>query len=346
MWLSVEDYLCPTRGVFNSLGESQRHGGARHHRARASAKRLATMLGAALIVWLALCGLGRAVEPEPPLAVATISILADLTRAVAGDLLAVESIVHVGGDPHVYQPVPSDARKLARAAIVIRNGLGLERGLDKLIGASSSGRAVVTVTDGIAPLIQTNGTYAGKPDPHMWMDPSLTMHYVAQIRDGLAARFPEHADRFAENAEGLLVEIAGLDDWIGSVLASIPSGNRKLVTTHDAFRYFGQRYGLDVVATIWGISTEREPSAYEVGNIVRAIRTNKVPVVFIETTINPKLMTRIALEAGIKVGAPLYGDSVGVRGSGAETYLGMMRANAHAIAAALTPIQQTAQNDE
>jgi zinc/manganese transport system substrate-binding protein len=280
-------------------------------------------------------GKGHAAAPPKPVAVTSISILADFVRAVGGDAIAVESIVPVGGDPHVYEPVPSDARKLARAAIVFRNGAGLERWMDRLIGTTSDRRPVVTLADGLTPIVQASGTYQGRPDPHMWMDPSLAARYVLRIRDVLAQRYPAHAAAFRRNAAAYLDELAALDAEIRGRVERIPPARRKLVTTHDAYRYFATRYGLELVASIWGISTEAEPSAAEVSRIVTAVRNAGVPTVFVETTVNPKLMQRIARDAGVRIGAPLYGDSVGGPGSGAETYLGMMRANASAIAAGL-----------
>ena len=277
----------------------------------------------------------RAADDRKPLAVATISILADFVRAVAGDALVVESVVHVGGDPHTYEPVPSDARRLARASIVFRNGLGLERWLDKLIGAETTARPVITLTDGIESLRVASGTYAGAPDPHAWMDPLLALQYVAIVERTLKAHFPRHAAAFGANAARYRAELGALDAEIRKTLAPIPQARRQLVTTHDSFRYFCRRYGLELVASIWGISTETEPSAQEVARIVDAIRASGVPAVFTETTINPKLMRRIAADAKVKLGDPLYGDSVGAPGSGADTYVTMMRANARSLARGL-----------
>ncbi len=276
---------------------------------------------------------------DKPVAVATISILADFVRAVAGDVLVVESVVHVGGDPHTYEPVPSDARRLARAAIVFRNGLGLERWLDKLVGAGTASRPVVTLTEGIASLRVASGSYAGAPDPHAWMDPVLALQYVGAVERSLAANFPRHAAAFAANATRYRAELAALDADIKTTLAAVAPARRQLVTTHDSFRYFSRRYGLTLVASIWGISTETEPSAQELARIVQAIRSSAVPAVFAETTINPKLMKRIAADAKVKLGEPLYGDSVGTPGSGADTYVGMMRANARAIARGLEDVR-------
>jgi ABC-type Zn uptake system ZnuABC Zn-binding protein ZnuA len=281
-------------------------------------------------------GDARAAEPAKPTVVATISILADFVSAVAGDTLVVETVVPVGGDPHTYEPVPSDARRLARAAMVFRNGLGLERWLDKLIGAARPDRPVVTLTEGFASLRVTEGAYAGDPDPHAWMDPHIAVRYVDAVERSLRAQYPRHAATYAANAARYREQLAALDRDLRTLMTGVPPARRQLVTTHDAFRYFAQRYGLTLVASIWGISTETEPSAREVANIVGAIRKSGVPAVFVETTINPKLMQRIAAEARVRIGAPLYGDSVGAPGSGADSYLGMMRANAQAIARGLS----------
>lgn len=305
----------------------------------AQGARCSVLRAAALFAFVgAFAGFGdaRAAEPAKPTVVATISILADYVSAVAGDTLVVETVVPVGGDPHTYEPVPSDARRLARAAMVFRNGLGLERWLDKLIGAARPDRPVVSLTEGFASLRVTEGAYAGDPDPHAWMDPHIAVRYVDAVERALRARYPQHAATYAANAARYREQLAALDRDIAALMKTVPPARRQLVTTHDAFRYFARRYGLNLVASIWGISTETEPSAREVANIVGAIRKAGVPAVFIETTINPKLMQRIAAEARVRIGAPLYGDSVGAPGSGADSYLGMMRANAQAIARGLS----------
>lgn len=303
-----------------------------------AARRRVLRAAALLAVIGAYAGFGdaRAAEPAKPTVVATISILADYVSAVAGDTLVVETVVPVGGDPHTYEPVPSDARRLARAAMVFRNGLGLERWLDKLIGAARPDRPVVSLTEGFASLRVTEGAYAGDPDPHAWMDPHIAVRYVDAVERALRAQYPRHAATYAANAARYREQLAALDRDIAALMKTVPPARRQLVTTHDAFRYFARRYGLNLVASIWGISTETEPSAREVATIVGAIRKAGVPAVFIETTINPKLMQRIAAEARVRIGAPLYGDSVGAPGSGADSYLGMMRANAQAIARGLS----------
>jgi len=297
---------------------------------------LRTVLAAAFAsIVLAGCAAAPGDDDGRPRAAVTISIIADMVGAVAGDAVEITSIVPIGGDPHVYEAKPSDARLVAEADIVFRNGAGLERWLDQLIDTGVDDQPVITVTDGVTPQVQTEGQYAGDPDPHMWMDPQLAMAYVDNITEGLSELLPDQAGEFQANAQAYKERISQLDEEIRELVATIPEDNRKLVTTHDAFRYFGSRYGFEVIATIWGISTEREPSADEVRRIVDAVRASGVPTVFVETTINPRLMERIATDAGVEVGTPLYGDSVGPEGSGAEDYLGMMLANARSIAAGL-----------
>lgn len=295
----------------------------------------ASLLAVALAAMLAGCSPSAGGEGGKPTAAVTISIIADMVEAVAGEAVEVESIVPIGGDPHVYEAKPSDARLVAEADIIFRNGAGLERWLDTLIETGAQDRPVVTVTDGVNPLTQTEGQYQGDPDPHMWMDPELALAYVDNITEGLSELLPDSAADFEANARAYKERITELDEQIRELVAAIPEQNRKLVTTHDAFRYFGNRYGFEVIATIWGISTEKEPSADEVRNIVDAVRESGVTTVFVETTINPRLMERVATDAGVEIGTPLYGDSVGVEGSGAEDYLGMMLTNARSIAAGL-----------
>ncbi len=266
-------------------------------------------------------------DPDRPLVVATINIIADLARQVAGDRVEVRSLLAAGADPHTYEPVPADVRLIARSDLVLYNGFNLEKWLEKLIANAGGTRPRVAVAEGLAAI----GDGRGDPDPHLWMDPVQARGYVVNIRDALIRLDPEGAGAYRENARRYLEALEALDRWIREQVATIPPERRKLVTTHDAFRYFGRRYGFHVVGTIWGISTEDEPSAREMAALVDAVRREGVPAVFVETTINPRLMQRIAEDAGVRIGRPLYGDSLGPPGSGAETYLDMMRFNVMAL---------------
>ena len=173
-----------------------------------------------------------------------------------------------------------------------------------------------------------------RPDPHLWMDPTLVALYVARIRDALAAIDPAGAGEYRRRADGLQVRLRELDAWIARQVATVPPGRRLLITTHDAYRYFGRRYGVRVVETVWGISTEEEPSAADLARLFDGLRRYEVPA-FVETTINPKLMEELAAQAGVRIGGQLYADALGPPGSGAETYTGMMRHNVETIVAAL-----------
>jgi ABC-type Zn uptake system ZnuABC Zn-binding protein ZnuA len=254
-----------------------------------------------------------------------------MVRQVAGDRLEVMSLLPVGGDPHTYEPVPGDVRKIAESDIVFYNGLGLEKWLEKLLKNAGGNRPFIAVTSGLEPIRDSRGN----PDPHLWMEVHSAMGYVKNIRDALIELDPAGEAIYKTNASSYLSELEKLDAWVFEQVNTIPIERRKLVTTHDAFRYFGKRYGFRVVGTIWGISTEDEPSAQEIAKLVDAIRSENVPVVFIETTVNPKLMERIAKETGVKIGKKLYGDSLGPSGSGADTYIGMIQSNVRAIVEAL-----------
>ena len=240
---------------------------------------------------------------------------------------------NAAGSDHFVQFIPSASDTLGRQGFVRVINHSADAGEVSIDAIDDEGGP--TVTQGLDPQMQAEGEYRGHPDPHLWIDPLLTAAYVRNIEAALGERYPPHAAEFAERARRYVERLEALDREIASTLAGIERERRKLVTIHDAFRYFGRRYGVEVVATIWGISTEREPSAREIRAIVDGIRKHEVRVVFVETTVNPALMLRIAQETGIHVGAPLFGDSVGPPGSSADTYLGMMRANTRAVAEGL-----------
>ncbi len=267
--------------------------------------------------------------------VTTINILGDLIGKVGGGRVEVFSILPVGGDPHLYQPAPADLITISRSDAVLYNGLTLELWLEELIENAGGERPAYMLTDGLAPLHQESGAWAGHPDPHMWMDPGRAVRYVSNIRDALTELDPSGEREYAGNAASAIRDLEDLDAWMRSELAQVPEGCRKLVTTHDAYRYFGEAFGFGIIGTIWGISTDEEPSAKDIAALVGQIRDAGVPAVFIETTVNPKLLQQVADEAGVRIGGTLYGDSLGGPGSGADDYLGMMRHNTRSIVSGL-----------
>ncbi|CAN5155599.1 metal ABC transporter substrate-binding protein [soil metagenome] len=294
-------------------------------------RRLSAAIVAVLLAAMtAACGATSRAETERLDVVTSMSVLAGFAENVAGEHAEVTSLVPVGGDPHVYEPVPSDSRRITDADVVLHNGLGLEPWFASLV--AGSGREAVAVADAL----QTSAVDGDSPpDPHLWMVPPRAAAYVDVIADALAAADPEHADDYASNAESYKAELDELDADVAATLATIPPQSRTLVTSHDAYSYFAEHYGLEVVGTVVGFTTEEEPSAAAVSRLVDQIRAHGVPTIFVETTVNPDVIERIARDAGVAVGRPLYGDSLGEEGSGADTYAGMLRANAEALAEGL-----------
>jgi manganese/iron transport system substrate-binding protein len=273
-------------------------------------------------------------DSDQPTVLATSTILKDWTEAVAGDEVQVEGILAPGEDPHIYEPVPLDNQIIEDADLILYNGYNLEPGLIKLIKSSASG-ATFAVGEVIKPL---DYDYRGRqePDPHVWGDADHAIAMVNAIRDQLIELSPEDKAKFAANAETLIKALREVDGWITEQVATIPKNHRQLVTTHDAFQYYAQAYGLEVAGTLIGISTEEQPSAQTVKQLADDIRKAKVPAIFAETTINPALITTVAEEASVKLSErQLYSDSLGAPGSEADTYIKMLIANTQTIVEAL-----------
>lgn len=264
--------------------------------------------------------------------VATMSIIGDLAEEVGGDHVRVTTLVPIGGDPHVFEPTPSAAAAIEDADVVLANGLGLEPWFDPL--AARAGDRLTVVTEGLGSLVVDDAD--GDPDPHLWMVPPVVADgYVPAIRDALRDARPEASDDVTARAEALQADLAELDARLRERLAAVPPDRRRLVTSHDAYTYFAEHYGFEVLGTVFGVSTEREPSARRIAGLVDEVRAAEVPTIFVETTIDHRLVERVAREADVEVGDPLYGDSVGPPGSGAEDYAGMMHANVDALVAGL-----------
>ncbi|WP_322744058.1 metal ABC transporter substrate-binding protein [Planktothrix mougeotii] len=277
----------------------------------------------------------NSVNGDQPKVVSTSTIIADLTEQIGGDEIDHQGILQPGADPHVYEPVPQDSIALEKADLILYNGYNLEPGLIKLMKAASTSGKKVAVGEVIKFL---DFQYKGQtqPDPHVWGTAKNAILMVNKIRDELIALSPEDAVIFNKNATQLTQELTQLDRWIQQQIATIPPQNRKLVTTHDAFQYYAHAYGLEVIGTLIGISTEEQPSAKTVKNLSDSIQKTGVPAIFAETTINPKLITTVAEESGVKL-APeqLYSDSIGSPGSEGDTYVKMLVKNTKTIVEAL-----------
>ncbi|MGB6326042.1 MAG: metal ABC transporter substrate-binding protein [Methylocella sp.] len=275
----------------------------------------------------------RAQAPEKLPVVATFSILADFVRNVGGDRIAVAALVGPDGDTHVYQPKPADAEKLAAARLIVVNGLGLEGWIDRLVKASGTKAPVVIATKGISPQQMREGGRVGL-DPHAWQSIANAKLYVANIRDGLIATDPEGEVAYRANAENYLAKLDTLEKEVKAEIAKIPPRQREIITTHDAFGYFGTAYGFRFIAPE-GVSTEAEASARDVAKIIRQIKTEKIPAVFLENVTDPRLVRSIAAESGATVGGTLYSDALSPADGPASTYLDMMRNNVRELSAAL-----------
>jgi zinc/manganese transport system substrate-binding protein len=261
--------------------------------------------------------------------VASFSILGDFVRKVGGDAADVTTLVGPNGDAHVYAPAPQDAKKVADAKLLIVNGLGLEGWLPRLLQSSGSKAPIVTASEGITPL-----KLGSEADPHAWQAVDNAKIYVRNIRDALIQADPADADAFRKNAAGYLAELDALDQEVRAAIEKIPPARRRVICTHDAFGYFAMAYGIEFIAPI-GVSTEDEPSARDVANIIGEIKRDKVPAVFLENITDNRLMRRIAEETGASVGGTLYSDSLTDEKGAAPTYIAMVKHNIKALISAL-----------
>lgn len=290
-----------------------------------------------------LIGAGCGVPSQPqPLqerrlsVVATYSILGDWVQQVGGSRVQVMTLVGPGGDAHTYQPVPQDSVSLGRVAIVFENGLGFETWMDRLFESSGSSAQRVVVSRSIVPRpIGTLGNIE-EQDPHVWHDPVRAIAMVQVIADSLATADPANAEFYEARADGYLEQLRRLDAWIAEQTARVPEARRILVTTHDTFGYFAERYGFEILSVMGSVSSEvADPSAAEMAAVVRQIRSRNVPAVFAENILSPRLTEQIAREADVTLVATLYTDALGPADSPGANYLSMMRFNVQAIVEAL-----------
>jgi zinc/manganese transport system substrate-binding protein len=257
--------------------------------------------------------------------VASFSILADLVRNVGGDRVDVTALVGPNSDAHVYTPAPADAKKVAQARLIVVNGLGLEGWMTRLVEAADSKAAVVTASAGVTPLTTITDGAAGV-DPHAWQSVANAKLYVGNIRDGIAKADPAGAGLYAANAATYLTQLDALDAEIKATVAAISPARRTIVTSHDAFAYFGAAYGVRFVAPE-GVTTESEASARDLARIITEIKQEDIRALFVENVSDPRLMQQIARESGAKIDGTLYADALSPPTGPAATYIDMMRNN-------------------
>jgi ABC-type Zn uptake system ZnuABC Zn-binding protein ZnuA len=335
IWISVEANVPPgaalavlSGGVFALVAFG---------RALPRAVRVAAV--AAMVMLLAGCGAGGSDGNGRPKVVATTTQIGDWARIVGGTAVDVHQILAANTDPHEYEPRPADVTATADAKLVFENGDELDHWMNDVV-SQSGGKPTVVVLGERVPIKlrgERSGPEASRYDPHWWHDPRNAESAVDAIRDALVAAAPNHRSTFERNAARYLQALHALDRDIDRCIARIPRDDRRLVTDHDAFGYFAQRYGLSVVgAVIPSQTTQAQPSAGEVANLIELVRREHVKAVFPEASLNARLAKTIARETGATSDHTLYGDTLGPKGSTGATYLAMERANADSIARGLS----------
>lgn len=299
--------------------------------------RYSALLTLALAALLAACA---GPQPQAPASggrlqvVATTGMIADSARRIAGDAADVKALMGPGTDPHLYKATASDVTTLQRADVVLYNGLNLEGKMGDVLSAlGQAGKPVVAVGDRIDESRLLQGPQ-GHPDPHIWFDVEMWADASAAIVDALAKARPEGADGFRQRGAEWQKELRELHEWCRQEAETLPEERRVLVTSHDAFEYFGRAYGFDVIG-LQGISTVTEAGMNDVTSLVDEIKRRRIPAVFVESSVPRAALERVSQDSGARVGGELFSDAMGPEGSEEGTYPGMIRHNVSTIVGAL-----------
>lgn len=259
------------------------------------------------------------------------TILADITRSIAGDRFEVESLLPSGADPHSYQATPQDLARISESKLIVLNGAGYEGFLQSLMQNVSEEAMLIEASAGIVPREDVQHGI----DPHLWLDPNLILTYVENIRDALTHLDPAGEAAYRSNAESYIAELKALDAWIIEQVDQIPAERRLLVTDHEAFGYFAERYDFEVVGTvIESFSTDASPSAQQLAALIDQIRSTGAPAIFLDASDNATLARQIAEETGVNVVTDLHLESL-TDGPPAATYIDMMKHNVSRIVESL-----------
>ena len=282
---------------------------------------------------LSACGGQPASRTNDPDLLTTTTILADITRNVAGDRLVVESLLPVGSDPHSYQPTPQDIARLSESKVLIVNGAEYEHFLESFIENNEGERTLIEASAGLTLRTDTESEHG--VDPHLWLDPNNIIVYTENIRDGLIRFDPDGAEIYQSNASAYIEQLTELDAWIEGQVALVDPERRVLVTNHEAFGYFAERYGFTLVGTIvQSFSSDASPSAQQMAALIDQIKHAEAPAIFLDASDSPALAQQIAAETGVEVITDLYVESLTTDGP-AATYIDMMKHNVTKIVKAL-----------
>lgn len=294
--------------------------------------------GILLFLMLVGCRTQQPISTSGLRVIAVETFLADIAQNIAGDRFTVDALIPYGLDPHEFEPTPQDIAKVADCNLLIINGAGIEQWLNSLLTNAGGDRKVVVASQGLASRISGTSSSGNpsEPDPHFWLDPLLVIRYVENIRDGLTRADPAGASIYTSNAERYIAEVNDLNAWIQNRVSTLPESRRLLVTNHETFGYFADRYGFQVIGTILpGTSSSAEPSAQQLSQLVDRIRSSGVKAIFLEQGTNPQLADQLASETGVRVVYNLYTHSITPPGGEAATYLDMMKFDVNAILDAL-----------
>jgi zinc/manganese transport system substrate-binding protein len=279
----------------------------------------------------ALYPLALSAQARAPRVVASFSILADMAQELAPVGVQVTALVGPDSDAHVYEPSPADGRRLAQADLVLVNGLGFEGWIERMVKVSGYRGTIAVATQGIRP---RSGGGQHDADPHAWQDLALARRYAANISAALTQRWPGLRDEIAGRNADYVARIDQLDARVREWIGAVPRAQRRVISSHDAFGYFGAAYGVDFLAP-QGWTTHSEPSAAAVARLIRQVRRDGVRAIFVENISDPRLVERIASEGGVRIGGTLYSDALSQPGGPAATYLRLFEHNARTLAAAL-----------
>ncbi len=269
--------------------------------------------------------------------VASYSVACDLVQQVAGDAVDMTCLIAYENDPHAYEAAPSDRRAIEEADVVFYGGYNFEPSIIEMAEATDTPAPKVALHEAGVPdpiFVEEDGE--SEPDPHVWHDVENGIAMAGVVAETLSEVDPDNADLYASNAEALTAELQTLDQWIQTQIDTIPEDQRKLVTTHDATNYYAQAYGLTVAGTLLGITTEDEPSASTLRELVADIEAATVPTLFAELTANDQVLGTVSRESGVPISENvLIADGLGPIESDEGTYQGMLKYNTCAIAEGL-----------
>jgi zinc/manganese transport system substrate-binding protein len=287
--------------------------------------------------WLFLCCVlawptqNAAAAASPIRVVVSFSILEDMVRQIGGSDVEVTSLIGPDSDAHVFEPSPDQARLLTKAQLFIINGLGFEGWLTRLTGSARYRGPVIVATEDITPITTTEaGDATPSPDPHAWQDVGNAVIYADNIARALAGIDPSHAETYQQRCREYKAELEALDRQVRNTLAAIPADKQRVITTHDAFAYYGKAYGVTFLAPE-GVSTDSEPSAKAIAGLIRQIRREGIKTLFLENISDPRLIRELARETGATPGPPLYSDALSQATGPAPTYIRMIEYNTSAL---------------